>query len=61
MMDQGFWTGSLPAIGYRIVEAPEQRGHRTKKTLQIDPMKQVKNAPLIGASLSLITRSPYCI
>jgi DNA invertase Pin-like site-specific DNA recombinase len=30
---QGFWNGALPPIGYRIVEASEQRGHRTKKTL----------------------------
>jgi len=29
---QGFWNGALPPIGYRIVEAAEQRGHRTKKT-----------------------------
>ena len=29
----GFWNGSLPPIGYRIVEAAEQPGHRTKKTL----------------------------
>jgi site-specific DNA recombinase len=34
---QGFWNGALPPIGYRIVEASEQRGHRTKKTLEIDP------------------------
>ena len=32
---QGFWNGSLPPIGYRIVEAAEQHGHRTKKTLEI--------------------------
>ena len=25
----------LPPIGYRIVEAAEQPGHRTKKTLEI--------------------------
>ena len=36
---QGFWNGSLPPIGYRIVEAPEQHGHRTKKTLEIDPIQ----------------------
>ena len=36
---QGFWNGSLPPIGYRIVEAPEQHGHRTKKTLEIDPVQ----------------------
>src|SRR5499427_9436124 len=35
----GFWNGSLPPIGYRIVEAAEQRGHRTKKTLEIDPIQ----------------------
>jgi site-specific DNA recombinase len=34
---QGFWNGSLPPIGYRIVEAAEQ--HRTKKTLEIDPIQ----------------------
>ena len=33
---QGFWNGALPPIGYRIVEAVEQRGHRTKKSLEID-------------------------
>jgi site-specific DNA recombinase len=36
---QGFWNGALPPIGYRIVEAFEQRGHRTKKTLEIDPVQ----------------------
>jgi site-specific DNA recombinase len=36
---QGFWNGALPPIGYRIVEAAEQRGHRTKKTLEIDPVQ----------------------
>jgi site-specific DNA recombinase len=36
---QGFWNGALPPIGYRIVEADEQRGHRTKKTLEIDPVQ----------------------
>src|SRR5437588_11337275 len=35
---QGFWNGSLPPTGYRIVEAAEQHGHRTKKTLEIDPI-----------------------
>jgi site-specific DNA recombinase len=29
---QGFWNGALPPIGYRIVEAAEQHGYRTKKT-----------------------------
>src|SRR4051812_1036248 len=36
---QGFWNGALPPIGYRIVEAAEQRGHRTKKALEIDPIQ----------------------
>jgi site-specific DNA recombinase len=36
---QGFWNGALPPIGYRIVEAAEQRGHRTKKILEIDPIQ----------------------
>lgn len=36
---QGFWNGALPPIGYRIVEAAEQRGHCTKKTLEIDPIQ----------------------
>jgi site-specific DNA recombinase len=36
---QGFWNGSRPPIGYRIVEAAEQRGHRTKKILEIDPIQ----------------------
>lgn len=36
---QGFWNGALPPIGYRVVDAAEQRGHRTKKTLEIDPIQ----------------------
>ena len=36
---QGCWNGALPPIGYRIVEAAEQRGHRVKKTLEIDPIQ----------------------
>lgn len=36
---QGFWNGALPPIGYRIIDAVEQRGHRTKKTLEIDPIQ----------------------
>jgi len=35
---QGFWNGALPPIGYRII-AGEQRGHRIKKTLEIDPFQ----------------------
>ena len=34
---QGFWNGALPPIGYRIVAA-EQRGSKTKKKLEIDPV-----------------------
>ena len=29
----------LPPIGYRIVEAAEQHGYRTKKTLEVDPIQ----------------------
>jgi site-specific DNA recombinase len=45
---QGFWNGALPPIGYRIVEAAEQRGHRTKKALEIDPI-QAETVQLIFA------------
>src|ERR1700676_2457135 len=34
---QGFWNGSLPPIGHRIVAA-EQRGAKVKKKLEIDPL-----------------------
>ena len=34
---QGFWNGSLPPLGYRVVAA-EQRGERIKKKLEIDPI-----------------------
>ncbi len=34
---QGFWNGALPPIGYRIIVA-EQRGSKTKKKLEIDPL-----------------------
>jgi len=34
---QGFWNGSLPPIGYRVVAA-EQRGTKVKKKLEIDPL-----------------------
>src|ERR1700716_1204257 len=36
---QAFRTGSLAPLGYRIVEAAEQRGNRTKKSLEIDPIQ----------------------
>ena len=35
---QGYWNGSRPPLGYRVVEA-EQRGTRTKKKLEIDPVR----------------------
>src|SRR5271156_6847403 len=34
---QGFWNGSRPPIGYRVVAA-EQRGAKVKKRLEIDPL-----------------------
>lgn len=34
---QGFWNGARPPIGYRIVAA-EQRGSKTKKKLEVDPL-----------------------
>ena len=34
---QGFWNGSLPPIGYRVVAA-EQRGAKVKKKLEIHPL-----------------------
>src|SRR5487761_2756241 len=34
---QGFWNGAMPPIGYRVVAA-EQRGSKTKKKLEIDPL-----------------------
>jgi site-specific DNA recombinase len=34
---QGFWNGSLPPIGYRVVAAA-QRGAKVKKKLEIDPL-----------------------
>lgn len=33
---QGFWNGSLPPLGYKVVVA-EVRGHKQKKRLEIDP------------------------
>jgi DNA invertase Pin-like site-specific DNA recombinase len=34
---QGFWNGSHPPLGYRVVNA-EQRGLKTKRKLEIDPI-----------------------
>uniref|UniRef100_UPI00031C0966 recombinase family protein n=1 Tax=Bradyrhizobium sp. (strain ORS 278) TaxID=114615 RepID=UPI00031C0966 len=39
MLGKDSWNGARPPIGYRIVTSPEQRGHRTKKTLEIDPVQ----------------------
>ena len=36
---QGFWNGTTPPLGYRIVEA-EQRGQKIKKKLEIDPVEE---------------------
>ena len=35
---QGFWNGSTPPLGYRIVEA-ERRGAKIKKRLEVDPVE----------------------
>src|SRR5262245_20584092 len=34
---QGFWNGTTPPLGYRIVEA-ERRGSKVKKRLEVDPV-----------------------
>jgi len=36
---QGFWNGSRPPFDYRVVAA-EQRGARTKKKLEVDPIQE---------------------
>ena len=38
---QGFWNGSRPPLGYRVVVA-EQRGAKLKKKLEIDPIQAEK-------------------
>ncbi|RRN66616.1 recombinase family protein [Caulobacter sp. 602-1] len=38
---QGFWNGSRPPLGYRIVVA-EERGAKLKKKLEIDPIQADK-------------------
>jgi site-specific DNA recombinase len=35
---QGYWNGSRPPFGYRVV-ATDQRGTRTKKKLDVDPLQ----------------------
>lgn len=42
---QGFWNGAPPPFGYKAVAA-EQRGHKTKKKLAIDP-KEAETVKLI--------------
>jgi site-specific DNA recombinase len=44
---QGFWNGSLPPIGYRVVAA-EQRGAKVKKKLEIDPLHAIRCGSSIG-------------
>ncbi|MEM8959159.1 MAG: recombinase family protein [Pseudomonadota bacterium] len=34
---QGFWNGSMPPVGYHVVDA-EKRGAKVKKVLEIDPL-----------------------
>jgi hypothetical protein len=34
---QGYWSGSLPPVGYRVVDA-EKRGAKIRKVLEIDPL-----------------------
>lgn len=38
---QGFWKGALPPIDYRIIAA-EQRGTKTKKKIEIDPLTPIR-------------------
>ncbi|PVM92150.1 recombinase family protein [Caulobacter radicis] len=38
---QGFWNGSRPPLGYRVVVA-EERGAKLKKKLEIDPIQAEK-------------------
>jgi DNA invertase Pin-like site-specific DNA recombinase len=47
---QGFWNGSLPPIGYRVVAA-EQRGAKVKKKLEIDPLHADTIRPIYQLSL----------
>ena len=35
---QGFWNGSMPPLGYRLIEA-EKRGAKVKKKLDVDPVE----------------------
>src|SRR3546814_2239980 len=56
---QGFWNGSLPPIGYRVVAA-EQRGAKVKKRLEIDPFhaETVRCAAPADASTATPPMSP---
>ena len=47
---QGFWNGSLPPIGYRVVAA-EQRGAKIKKKLEIDPLHAETVRPIYRLAL----------
>jgi site-specific DNA recombinase len=39
---KGFWNGALPPIGYRVVEAAEQRGHQEDAGDRFDPGQAVR-------------------
>src|SRR3546814_19557168 len=47
---QGFWNGSLPPIGYRVVAA-EQRGANVKKRQEIDPYPAETVRPLFRPAM----------
>ena len=50
---QGFWNGTTPPPGYRVVAA-EQRGTKTKKKLEIDPA----TAEIVVAAFDLYLSGP---
>lgn len=47
---QGFWNGSRPPLGYRVITA-EQRGAKLKKKLEIDPIQAEKVRKIYKAAL----------
>lgn len=47
---QGFWNGSRPPLGYRVIIA-EQRGAKLKKKLEIDPIQAEKVRKIYKAAL----------
>ena len=50
---QGFWNGTTPPLGYRVV-AVEQRGTKIKKKLEIDPA----TAEIVVAAFDLYLNGP---